>query len=254
MPALWAAAGAAVIGGIASYAGQSDANSTNQDIANQNTATNVSEAEKNRQFQEQMSNTSYQRAVKDMQSAGLNPMLAYSQGGASTPSGAIGYAQQAAPMQNKLSGVASEISGAPSKVAAIQQMQAQTDQMRSASAQQVSQAELNKAQTVKTLADTQYVAANTDRTKAETQASQQLSLYHAANTAARKQEASTSSAHELYNRELARRAAYENVGAANEARVNESFYGRYMRPFIRDIVGASGAANSAAGAASRLSR
>lgn len=48
---------------------------------------NTSEAQKNRDWQTQMSNTAYQRSTQDMIKAGINPILAYQQGGASTPSG-----------------------------------------------------------------------------------------------------------------------------------------------------------------------
>lgn len=51
---------------------------------------NSAEALANRKWQEKMSNTSYQRAVEDMRKAGLNPILAFQNGGASTPGGSAG--------------------------------------------------------------------------------------------------------------------------------------------------------------------
>lgn len=94
---------AAIGAGSSAYAANSAANSItgsnqqNEDLfhaANQFTAQqaqfsrdfNASEAAIARQHSAMMANTSYQRATKDMMAAGLNPMLAVSQGGAATPS------------------------------------------------------------------------------------------------------------------------------------------------------------------------
>lgn len=52
-----------------------------------NTA-NSAQAQRQMDFQSDMSGTSYQRAVADMKAAGINPMLAAQLGGASTPAGA----------------------------------------------------------------------------------------------------------------------------------------------------------------------
>lgn len=54
------------------------------------------EAQKDRDFQERMSSTSWVRGKADMEAAGINPALAYARGGASTPGGAMAQQEDVA--------------------------------------------------------------------------------------------------------------------------------------------------------------
>lgn len=110
-----------VIGGLFGYAGQESANRTNIDIAKG--ANQLTEALQYRQqlFQSEMSNTAHQRAVEDLEKAGLNPLLAL-KSGASTPGGSAG------------SGVATQVqnsaTAALSSAAQVQRLKLETQKQR----------------------------------------------------------------------------------------------------------------------------
>lgn len=108
---LFDAIGSAVGAGLA-YEGVKETNQANKDINNANNTFSAQQADINRNFQERMSDSQYQRQMADMRLAGLNPILAASNGGgAGTPSGSAASAGPSPTFQNPM---ASAVSSAQS--------------------------------------------------------------------------------------------------------------------------------------------
>lgn len=101
-----------IIGGAFSAYGQRSANQANRDIARETNASNAQMVHDQINFQERMSNTAYQRQVADLKAAGINPMLAASLGGASSPPGASVPSVVGAPMQNEFNMAPAAVSSA----------------------------------------------------------------------------------------------------------------------------------------------
>lgn len=159
-----------VLGGSISSAGAASANSANAQLARERMSFEQAEAQKQMDFQERMSSSAYQRAMADMKTAGLNPILAYQQGGASSPGGAMASAS-AATMENALQGIGEGVTSASQAGARFMELKnlaAQTDNTKSQEALNTANSELSKVNAVKAAQETVTSASAQKRADAET--------------------------------------------------------------------------------------
>lgn len=178
-------------------------------------AANATQSREQMEFQERMRKTQYQTAVEDMKKAGLNPALAYQQGGAGTPSGAQ------ATMQNTVGPAISTAVGAAQTAAAVRNTEAQTNQINIESAEKLRNLKNNTQLVVEQEKEKRRMNTIGDRTMETTIEAIQKQLDNLVEN----------------TREVRSRATLNELkqpGAKAQAESDKTLWGKYVRPYIHD--------------------
>lgn len=267
MPLSLALIGSAIIGGGMSMASAGEQNQ--QAYANQLEAQqfNAEQAQKQMDFQASQTATAYQRAVTDLKAAGLNPMLAYSRGGAASGSGASATSG-AAPVVNPMGNAPEELASLPMKLANVQLASAQAAREETTATLQSANARLTDAQAVsQEFENNENLGLKNEMLKNQVKASYELPRFSTAQRAKEENQAFESQAsaetawarhmlgvdrqrQELKKGELDLRTgelglkgmgltqalqALNIPGASAEAEKSKTWWGGHVTPYLEDL-------------------
>lgn len=235
----WLGIGGAVVGGLLGFGGQERANQQNWKIA-----------KAQMDFQERMSNTSYQRGVQDLKRAGLNPLLAYMKGGASTPAGASAH------MENSLgAGVqaASSAGQAAMAGASLQQIRATTNATNAAARKSNAEAALTEAEVPYSAGNAAIKAynLNTQRSILIQQLEQEMGNTKLNELEVKQQEKVLPLLLQLHQLEV-QAAQYGQQQLQNMSEAQKSWWMRNISPYLPDFLKSTATVTGAAGVAASM--